>query len=441
MQDKRKNRISRLIIGIVFCLVIAFGGSGISNNSITSSFAVETHAAAKTAISSKKATIIVGNTKKLKVRNTKKKAKWYSSKKTVATVSKTGKVTAKKAGKARITAKIGKKKYTCVITVKKIALNKKSLKLIEGYSAILKLNNGKKASSWISSNKSVATVSKSGKVTAKKTGTVTITAKYNKKEYKCTVTVLKQDTALADIPAYTGSPYTVINNNIPFFTSSEKANKTAFETYSALDTLGRCGVAYANICKDTKPTDSREDISSVYPSGWQSGMGWERCHLIAFVLAGENANERNLIAGTHYFNATGMQPYEETVHEYVDQKNGHVLYRVTPYFKGNNLIASGVLMEAWSVEDAGQSVCFNIFVHNVQPGKKIDYATGVVTEETPEKDPSESYTYVCNISKKKFHYSTCKSVSDMSEKNKLYVTATREELISMGYEPCGSCKP
>jgi DNA-entry nuclease len=141
------------------------------------------------------------------------------------------------------------------------------------------------------------------------------------------------------------------------------------------------------------PTEARENISSVHPSGWQYNMGWERCHLIGFQLAGENANEKNLLTGTHYFNVTGMLPFENMVADYVRETGYHVLYRVTPYFDGKNLIASGVQMEAWSVEDEGEGICFNVYVFNVQPGSTINYATGVVTSNTKTAQTISDGTY------------------------------------------------
>ena len=196
---------------------------------------------------------------------------------------------------------------------------------------------------------------------------------------------LNNTVSLASIPEYSGEAYVYINNNVPFFTEEELTTKV-FETYEDLDYLGRCGVAYANICAETLPTEERGDISDVYPSGWVQekyegivDQNWlyNRCHLIAHSLAGEDANERNLITGTRYMNIEGMWQLEETVLYYVkDNPDNHVLYRVTPMFDGNNLVASGVLMEAYSVEDDGSGVCFNVYCYNVQPGIVIDYATG-----------------------------------------------------------------
>ena len=193
---------------------------------------------------------------------------------------------------------------------------------------------------------------------------------------------------LSSIPEYTSSPYVEINNNIPYFKEEEYTTE-AFERYSEWDVLGRSGVAFANICKEIMPKEGEErgDISSVKDlSGWvqkrydniiKDKYLYNRCHLIGWQLAGENANKKNLITGTRYLNTEGMLPFENRVAEYIkNNKNNHVLYRVTPIFKDNNLLASGVEMEAWSVEDKGQKVCFNVYCYNVQPGIVINYATG-----------------------------------------------------------------
>ncbi len=175
------------------------------------------------------------------------------------------------------------------------------------------------------------------------------------------------------------------NNNVPFFTEREKSNTKAFESYSKLDSLGRCGVAYANICQELMPTEKRGSIGRVKPSGWHtvkySGLVdgnylYNRCHLIGYQLAGENANKKNLITGTRYLNVEGMLPYENEVADYVESTNNHVLYRVTPYFEGKNLVASGVFLEAYSVEDQGKGVEFCVYCPNVQPGITIDYSDG-----------------------------------------------------------------
>ena len=193
---------------------------------------------------------------------------------------------------------------------------------------------------------------------------------------------------LSDIPEYEGKPYVTINNNIPYFDEDDYTTES-FERYSNLDAkLGRCGVAYANICKEIMPFDNEErgDISSINPTGWKQKKYagkvdgdylYNRCHLIGWQLAGENDNELNLITGTRYMNVEGMLSFENEVDDYLEEySQNHVLYRVTPIFEENNLVASGVQMEAYSVEDNGQGVCFNVYVYNVQPGIVIDYATG-----------------------------------------------------------------
>ena len=190
---------------------------------------------------------------------------------------------------------------------------------------------------------------------------------------------------LSSIPEYDGTPYVYLNDNKPEF-SEEDYNRGVFEEYSELDSLGRCGIAFANICTEIMPKTEREGIGSVKPSGWKTARYddlvdgkylYNRCHLIGYQLAGENANKKNLITGTRYLNVTGMLPFENEVADYIKNNNeNHVLYRVTPIFEGNNLVANGVQMEACSIEDDGEGICFNVFVYNVQPGIKIDYATG-----------------------------------------------------------------
>lgn len=189
-----------------------------------------------------------------------------------------------------------------------------------------------------------------------------------------------------EIPEYSAQPYAVINGNIPFFEESDKLTR-AFEKYSELDRLGRCKAAYANVCRELMPMEERGSIGSVKPSGWKQARYegviaseppylYNRCHLIAYCLTAENANKENLITGTRYLNVEGMLPFEEKVAAYLDKYDNHVLYRVTPVFEGNNLVASGVLMEAYSVEDDGAGICFCVYCYNVQPGIEIDYRTG-----------------------------------------------------------------
>ena len=202
-----------------------------------------------------------------------------------------------------------------------------------------------------------------------------------------TLTPSNNDTStvfsLEDIPAYSGTPYVEINGNQPTFTDDELTTE-AFETYSDLDDLGRCGVTFACVGQEIMPTENRGNISSVKPTGWVQNQYdfvdgkslYNRCHLIGFQLTGENANKNNLITGTRYMNVDGMLPFENMVDDYVDETNNHVLYRVTPIYDGTDLVAQGVQMEAYSVEDSGDGVCFNVFCYNVQPGVEIDYATG-----------------------------------------------------------------
>ena len=269
--------------------------------------------------------------------------------------------------------------------------------------------------------------------------------------------------SIDQVGAYSGNPYIAINNNVPYFTDSEMTRTDAFETYSNLDSLGRCGVAYANICNELMPTEERGEIGSIKPSGWHTANYHEyidgnylynRCHLIGYQLSGENANEKNLITGTRYLNVQGMLPFENEVADYVESTGNHVLYRVTPIFEGNNLVASGVLMEAYSVEDQGKGVMFNVYCYNVQPGIVIDYATGdsqLSSDATPIQNQevttessgtqTEAADYVLNTNTKRFHYPDCKSVTDMKEKNKQYYHGSREDLINQGYKACGNCRP
>lgn len=272
------------------------------------------------------------------------------------------------------------------------------------------------------------------------------------------------------VPDYSGSPYVELNGNIPEFTEEEKTSTKSYETYSPLDSLGRCGVTHACIGKDLMPKDDRESISKVKPSGWinkkydaslvDGGYLYNRAHLIGFQLTGENANERNLITGTRYMNVEGMLPFENMVADYIKETGNHVMYRVTPIFVDRNLVASGVQMEAYSVEDQGDGICFNVFVYNVQPGIMINYLTGdsclnedaeqEVEEESPKEDaettpepevPEESKTYILNQNGKRIHLPSCSSVSKIANANKQVYTGTRQSLIDQGYQPCGTCKP
>lgn len=254
---------------------------------------------------------------------------------------------------------------------------------------------------------------------------------------------------LADIPEYSGEAYVVINGNTPQFSENELQTKS-FENYSQLDSLGRCGVATASVGVDIMPTEDRGAIGSVRPSGWKTVKYdcvdgkylYNRCHLIGFQLTGENANERNLITGTRYMNVQGMLPFENMVADYVKETGNHVLLRVTPIFKDNNLVASGVQMEAYSVEDNGDGVCFNVYCFNVQPGVEIDYLTGdSKLKEQSEQNPDSENSYILNTNSKKFHQTNCDSAKDISDKNRQDYKGSRNALILQGYSPCKSCNP
>lgn len=312
---------------------------------------------------------------------------------------------------------------------------------------------------------------------------------------------------IADIPAYSGALCININGGVPGFTAQDEA-RGAFMQFSELDFEGRCGEAFARIGTDTVSNDKRGDISSVHPSGWvqrkysfvDDGMLYNRCHLIAHQLCGEDANERNLITGTRTFNVIGMLYYEELVGDYVRATGNHVLYHVTPLFAANDLVARGVQMEAKSIEDNGEAVQFNVFVYNVEPGVAIDYVTGESQEsaDTPAvaskgegtittaaaaraaqaagesgassstgnasessdagasgsssgstsanasdtaSSSAEQHDYILNVKNKKFHLPTCSAVNDIAAANRQDFTGTRDELIAKGYSPCGICKP
>ncbi|MBR3589095.1 MAG: DNA/RNA non-specific endonuclease [Clostridia bacterium] len=283
----------------------------------------------------------------------------------------------------------------------------------------------------------------------------------------------------SSLPVYKNSPYVVVNNNEPAFTSSQKSGKKSFETYANLDSLGRCGVAYACIGKDIMPTGERGEIGQVKPTGWKTAKYdfvdgrylYNRCHLIGWQLTGENANNRNLITGTRYMNVQGMLPFENMVDDYIEETRNHVLYKVTPVFKGNELVARGVQIEAYSVEDDGDGICFNVYCFNVQPGVRIDYKTGesaldgketttkkpvttkkptttrVVTTKPVTQKPSlpssavGNTSYIVNTNSLKFHLPSCSSADDISAENRWETKDSRDSLISKGYSPCGRCKP
>lgn len=265
-----------------------------------------------------------------------------------------------------------------------------------------------------------------------------------------------------DVPAYSGEPYVEVNDNQPEFTE-EELTTVSYEDYSELDELGRCQSAEACIGQDLMPTEARESISSVKPTGWRNksydnvdgGYVYNRCHLIGFQLTGENANEENLITGTRYMNVEGMLPFEDEVAAYIKETDNHVMYRVTPVFEGDDLIASGVQMQAESVEDDGAGISFNVYVYNVQPYVVIDYRTGENWEgdeiaepegkwaDGTEAEPSDTkeQMYILNKNTKKFHKPECSGAKKIKAKNKGEYTGSRQTLIDEGYEPCGNCNP
>ncbi len=248
------------------------------------------------------------------------------------------------------------------------------------------------------------------------------------------------------VPDFSGEPYVFLGNSKPDF---ENTTTNSYETYAPLDELGRCGTAEACVGIDLMPTEERGSIGSVKPSGWQSAKYdcvdgkylYNRCHLIGYQLSGENANKQNLITGTRYMNVEGMLPFENLVADYVKETENHVMYRVTPHFVGQELVARGVIMEALSVEDGGEGVCFSVYVYNCQPGVAIDYATGESRLDGEASGGGEAVSYVLNTSSKKFHDPACSNAASISKGNRQEWTGVREDLVSQGYSPCGQCKP
>ena len=261
----------------------------------------------------------------------------------------------------------------------------------------------------------------------------------------------------SNIPEYSGTAYTVLNDNIPNFSSAELTTK-GYEKYSSLDSYGRCGVALASCGKEIMPKDGEErgSISSIKPSGWKQakydgisgGYLWNRCHLIGWQLSAENANRSNLITGTRYMNIEGMLTFENMVADYIKETGNHVAYRVTPIFEGSNLVCSGVQMEAYSIEDDGDGICFNVYCYNVQPGITINYATGSSSGPSvePETDPPKveepeynnnnnsggSMVWIPQSGSKYHSRSSCSNMKNPSQ-------VTQSDAESMGYEPCKKC--
>ena len=279
-----------------------------------------------------------------------------------------------------------------------------------------------------------------------------------------------QNFSLDSVPAFSGKPYVTLNNNQPYFTSDE-IKSTSFEKYSPLDHLGRSGVALSCLGTALMPSEERGAIGNIKPSGWHTVKYdivdgkylYNRCHLIGYQLSGENANIKNLITGTRYMNINGMLPFENMVADYIKESNNHVMYRVNPIYNGNNLVASGITMEAYSVEDSGEGICFNVYVYNVQPGIYIDYATGDSSLLENENDTdsrntseyaassnitdnqtidiSENNTYIVNKNTKKFHLPSCSGAKNIKASNIQEYTGSRDNLILQGYSACKSCNP
>ncbi len=248
------------------------------------------------------------------------------------------------------------------------------------------------------------------------------------------------------LPEYDGSYYAVVGDNVPVF---ETLTQTAYETYPPLDALGRCQTVHACVGRELMPTEDRGSIGMVKPSGWQTAKYdfvdgkylYNRCHLIGFQLTGENANERNLITGTRSMNVKGMLPFENLVADYVKDSHNHVMFRVTPVFVGEELVARGVRMEAFSVEDEGEGVCFDVFVFNAEPGVEIDYATGEnrQAKASPTQGTQTEVTCVLNVSSKKIHEPHCHLVKTIKEENRKDYRGAVSELLSQGYSYCGTC--
>ncbi|MBE6757243.1 MAG: hypothetical protein E7552_01665 [Ruminococcaceae bacterium] len=254
-------------------------------------------------------------------------------------------------------------------------------------------------------------------------------------------------TVWEDIPAFSGDTFSVIQDGKPYFIATDITTQ-AFELYSELDSLGRCGTALACCGKEIMPTGERGSIGNVKPSGWSQAKYdhvdgkylYNRCHLIGWQLSGENANPRNLITGTRYFNVEGMLPFENMVADYIKETDNHVMYRVTPWFVKNELVARGVQLEAYSVEDGGEGICFNVFCYNVQPRITINYTNGDSTETITETTTaSNNASFILNTATKRIHHPACSSIKDIKKNNKQEFHGTVDELLKQGYTTCGNC--
>ena len=286
----------------------------------------------------------------------------------------------------------------------------------------------------------------------------------------------------AQLPVYSGEDAVEIRDNVPEFSLSE-LTRDCYVRFSPLDELGRTGPAMACLGPETLPTEEKEQTGDIRPSGWHTQRYddliedrylYNRSHLIGYLLAGNHVQPENFFTGTRYLNAGSMLRYEIEVADYIEDSGNHVLYRVTPHYLGDDLLAVGVQMEAYSVEDQGEGIRLNVFLYNVQPGIVIDYANGdsrpaegeetenlftltlggepldsgesrampeTAAEPVPESTPAMVITYVLNTNTKRFHYPDCRSVDQISEKNRQDFSGTREEAIAAGYRPCGNCRP
>lgn len=246
---------------------------------------------------------------------------------------------------------------------------------------------------------------------------------------------------LEEIPEFSGEPYVELNENEPEFSDNE-ITEDSFEIYSELDSLGRCGPAYANVGTDLMPTKKRGNLQKIKPTGWhtvtydfiEGNYLYNRCHLIGYQLSGENANEQNLITGTRYMNVDGMLPFENMVADYVEETENHVLYRVTPFFEGDNLVAEGVQMEALSVEDEGEGVSYNVYVYNAQPGVSIDYETGESASDPETALSDTGQLPIRGNSRSMIYHCPRQAAYEEMEDSKYLVTfQTEQEAVDAGY--------
>lgn len=272
--------------------------------------------------------------------------------------------------------------------------------------------------------------------------------------FACALPAGQTSVPVGEIPPFSGNAYVIVNDNQPSFTPEERT-ADAYEYYSPLDFLGRCGYAVACIGRELMPTEERGSIGQVKPSGWQTVKYdfvdgkylYNRCHLIGYQLTGENANENNLITGTRYLNIEGMLPFENMVADYIKETGNHVLYRVTPEFTGSELVARGVRMEGYSIEDDGDGICFHVYAYNVQPNVTIDYRTGesALAQTTADGETTEAggqtASYILNTNSKKFHSADCPRAEDIRPENRQEYTGLRSKLIDDGYDPAGCCDP